>query len=349
MPQHVQEDTQQNNQKMVDVGIVGAGIAGLTLATELEAKGLEVALVDKGRGYGGRMATRRIENIRLDHGTQYFTAQSPDFQATVSRWESQDLIRTWFDTLNTTDNCPDTQPRPRYIPKSVGMTALPKALADALNAPIHLGQRIVRLQVHPEAWGLVNEVGETLVICKQLVITAPLPQTLALFQQSGIELELHPRQTLESVRYAPSLAWMILTENPYFKVHFPNGLRFPEGEPLSWMACNVSKYQQESPLTALTLHASADFSKQCFEASEEDIWKKLFPLIHRYTQVKEMDILVKQLHRWRYAFAENPLESPVFQVQHPLPLWLAGDAFGVGTKIESAWRSGFETARAILS
>ena len=65
MPQHVQEDTQQNNQKMVDVGIIGAGIAGLTLAAELEAKGLEVALVDKGRGYGGRKPPSLVGNRKI--------------------------------------------------------------------------------------------------------------------------------------------------------------------------------------------------------------------------------------------------------------------------------------------
>ncbi len=333
---------------VLDVAIIGAGMTGLTLATELEAHGLAVGLVDKGCGYGGRMATRRIENLRLDHGAQYFTAQSPYFQATVARWESQNLIRTWFDALDTADKSPDTHPRPRYIPQDVGMTSLPKKMAESLNASIHLGQRIVKLHTHQATWALENEAGETLLHAKQLVITAPIPQTLDLLKQSNISLETTQAHALEAVRYAPSLALIILTESPYFKDHFPNGLRFPDGEIISWMACNVSKYRQDSPLTALTLHASADFSKRYFEASEADILEAFLPVLEHYAGITPSAIQQQQLHRWRYAFPENPIEDPVFKLEHPLALWLAGDAFGSGSKIESAWTSGIETAKSIL-
>ena len=41
-----------------DVVIVGGGIAGLVAARELVASGLRVIVLEKGRGVGGRMATR---------------------------------------------------------------------------------------------------------------------------------------------------------------------------------------------------------------------------------------------------------------------------------------------------
>ena len=43
------------------VGVIGAGMAGLACARELAAKGFEVTVFDKGRGLGGRTATRRAE------------------------------------------------------------------------------------------------------------------------------------------------------------------------------------------------------------------------------------------------------------------------------------------------
>ena len=54
------------------VGIVGAGMTGLTAAAELQKEGIEVFLLDKGKSVGGRMATRRVGDGKADHGAQFF-------------------------------------------------------------------------------------------------------------------------------------------------------------------------------------------------------------------------------------------------------------------------------------
>ena len=69
---------------MADVLVIGAGMTGIACARQLQVAGLDVVLLDKGRGIGGRMATRRVElggqTIRFDHGAQYITARSADFK-----------------------------------------------------------------------------------------------------------------------------------------------------------------------------------------------------------------------------------------------------------------------------
>ena len=54
--------------------VIGAGMAGLTAATVLQNSAQwDVLVLDKGRGVGGRMATRRLgEGGKADHGAQYF-------------------------------------------------------------------------------------------------------------------------------------------------------------------------------------------------------------------------------------------------------------------------------------
>ena len=64
----------------MDVIIVGAGMAGLSAARELEKRGRSVALLDKGRGVGGRMANRRFEGARFDTGAQFFSVRSRPFR-----------------------------------------------------------------------------------------------------------------------------------------------------------------------------------------------------------------------------------------------------------------------------
>ena len=68
------------------IAIIGAGLAGLTAASHLISAGFRVDLVEKSRGAGGRMATRRETWASLDLGAQYFTARSPAFRAQVASW-----------------------------------------------------------------------------------------------------------------------------------------------------------------------------------------------------------------------------------------------------------------------
>ena len=66
--------------------VVGAGMAGLSCARVLHEAGRQVTVVDKSRGLGGRMSTRRGDDWQADHGAQYFTARDADFINEVARW-----------------------------------------------------------------------------------------------------------------------------------------------------------------------------------------------------------------------------------------------------------------------
>ena len=81
------------------IGIVGAGMAGLSCAQELQRRGHDPVLFDKGRGPGGRMSTRRIDTplgeAAFDHGAQYLTARDPAFVAQVERWADAGHVARW--------------------------------------------------------------------------------------------------------------------------------------------------------------------------------------------------------------------------------------------------------------
>jgi predicted NAD/FAD-dependent oxidoreductase len=62
--------------------IIGSGIAGLACARRLAKAGLSPIVLDKGRGIGGRVATRRVGNLQFDHGAQFVNAHGAGF-ATV--------------------------------------------------------------------------------------------------------------------------------------------------------------------------------------------------------------------------------------------------------------------------
>jgi predicted NAD/FAD-dependent oxidoreductase len=59
----------KSRNQLTDVLIIGAGMSG-TAAAELSRAGRKLLVVDKGRGVGGRMASRRIGEAVFDHGAQ---------------------------------------------------------------------------------------------------------------------------------------------------------------------------------------------------------------------------------------------------------------------------------------
>ena len=78
-----------------DVAVVGAGLAGLVCARRLQQAGYAVTVLEKSRGLGGRMATRRIDGSPLDHGARYVQPQSSQFQALTQHWLDQQLLTPW--------------------------------------------------------------------------------------------------------------------------------------------------------------------------------------------------------------------------------------------------------------
>lgn len=78
-----------DSQNLTDILIIGAGMSGLTAASALQQAGREVIVVDKGRGVGGRMATRRIGAATFDHGAQFVTARTPRVAAAIQEWLKQ--------------------------------------------------------------------------------------------------------------------------------------------------------------------------------------------------------------------------------------------------------------------
>ena len=76
-----------------DAIVVGAGMAGLACGRALADRGHSVALFDKGRRPGGRMAARTTDTplgpVGFDHGAPYMTARDAGFRDAVAAWRSE--------------------------------------------------------------------------------------------------------------------------------------------------------------------------------------------------------------------------------------------------------------------
>lgn len=63
---------------MVDVAVVGAGLAGLCCAVRLEQAGLSVKLLEAEDAPGGRIRTDQVDGFRLDRGFQLLLTEYPE-------------------------------------------------------------------------------------------------------------------------------------------------------------------------------------------------------------------------------------------------------------------------------
>ena len=92
-------------------------MCGLVAARELKEAGRDVIVLDKSRGVGGRMATRRIGDAVLDHGAQFITSHGGEFQRLVTEWLTDGVAREWARDLSSRTERTAMAPRP-----SVGRT-----------------------------------------------------------------------------------------------------------------------------------------------------------------------------------------------------------------------------------
>ena len=79
---------------MYKIAIIGAGITGLTIASQL-SEYAECTVFEKSRGKGGRMSTRRADNYHFDHGAQYFVAKTKAFQQFLKGALETGAIEQW--------------------------------------------------------------------------------------------------------------------------------------------------------------------------------------------------------------------------------------------------------------
>ncbi|MEJ5225983.1 MAG: FAD-dependent oxidoreductase, partial [Anaerolineales bacterium] len=211
----------------VDILIVGAGVAGLLAAADLQANGFRPLVVDKGRGVGGRLATRRIGTAAFDHGAQFITARTPRFAALLDSWRAQGVLAEWY------RGAEDAHIRWRGAP---GMTAPAKHLAQSLN--VRLEMKLLALHPEQTGWRAVFENGETLT-ARAALLTAPVPQSLAVLDAGGVRLEAATRAQLEAIDYEPCIAVMAALHAPS-RLPSPGFLRL-ESEPIAWLADNQTK------------------------------------------------------------------------------------------------------------
>jgi len=313
-----------DSERSVEILVVGAGMAGLAAASELQRAGHAVLVVDEGHDVGGRLASRRIGLATFDYGAQFMTARDPRFAAAVEQWAAAGVAEEWY------RSSPGGHPRWRGKPT---MTAVAHHLARPLD--LLLARRVIRIRRHAAGWLVELESGET-ILAGAVLLTAPTPQALALLDAGQVGLTSALRARLERIAYECCLAVMATLAGPT-RLPPPGWLAPAEG-PVAWIADNQLKGVSAAP--AVTIHATAAFSLQHWDHDRQMSGQKLLEAARPWLG---SDVVEFQVHGWRYSKPCQSEQDLCLVLNRQPPLLIAGDACG-GPRVEGAALSGWAAA-----
>ena len=313
--------------------LVGAGIAGLMAARSLLDAGFGVKVLEKARGVGGRMATRRFGDAVFDHGAQFVTARDTRFQSYIDMWQREGIVEHWTNGFASNRERKKSGSHSRYRAHP-GMTAIPKALSAGVDVELNTPVRSVT--VRSGRWHAISETKGSFE-GEALILTPPVPQSLRLLESGGITLSQDAGKDLRQIHYHSCIALMLIFDEPS-AIPRPGAIQF-EGSPIRWMADNQQKgISLHKP--AVTIHAAPEFSSEHWTATDEEVLERLIHVAAPWLPEKVQQY---QVHRWLYSQPVDLGRCENITLPGSPPLLFAGDAFA-GGRVEGAALSGLRAA-----
>ncbi|WP_068862021.1 NAD(P)/FAD-dependent oxidoreductase [Erythrobacter dokdonensis] len=310
-----------------DYLVIGAGMAGLACATELARSGASVTVLDKGRGPGGRMATRRVEiageTVSFDHGAQYFTARDAAFRDAVAAWEQAGVVARW-----------PAAGEQAWVGVP-GMNAPIRAMASALD--VRWGVRAERLLRDGTRWRVV--AGELSFTAARVLVAVPAEQAAALLAEAAPELAA----LAAGVGSAP--CWAVMAAFSERLSQAADTFR-SDAAPVSWAARNSAK-PGRSGAEGWVIHASPARSRELLDVPREEVAHILLADFFAACRIAPVTPVHLDAHRWLYALPQ-PLAGEDARFDPALGLGIAGDWLH-SPRVEGAFVSGRALAALVLA
>ena len=318
------------------IAVIGAGIAGLSAAARLRELGLQVRVMEKSRGLGGRSATRRIGRLGFDHGAQYLTVREPALEkalapliqrGVVARWEPR-VVRLASDGTRT----PGKEAE-RFVGVP-GMSMLGRSLGG--QSTVTLGTQITGVALRSDGtWTLLAQHGAGYGPFAGVIVTCPAPQAADLLKNASPDLA----RACESVEMLPCWATMVAFESP-LGLDFDGA--FVEDEVLAWVANESTKPGRSVQRECWTLHAAPPWSRDRLEDDPDLISREMLQRFLEIAGAPAAEPTTCVAHRWRFARSAEPVAQGNL-LDAARRVGVAGD-WTHGDRLEGAFMSGLRMA-----
>jgi renalase len=331
-------ETREEGTMTVPIAIIGAGIAGLSAAGALVQAGHRVHVFEKGKGPGGRMASKRSDAGSLDMGAQYFTARDRRFVAQLQQWQAQGCAAEWAPLLYHA-NAGHLSPSPDEQTRWVGqprMSAITRAMAQDL--PATYSCRVAEVFRGKDYWHLLDAEGSSHGPFSHVICALPAPQATGL-------LAAVPKLAAVAAGVKMDPTWSVALG---FTIPLDTRLQgcFVQDSPLDWVACNRSKPGRDSALDTWVLHATSEWSRQHIDFSREAVVERLQGAFAELMGCTVPAPSFSLAHRWLYARPASHHQWGAL-ADADLGIYACGD-WCLSGRVEGAWLSGQDAARRLL-
>ena len=312
---------------MKKIAIIGTGLSAIFSAIHLRKNtDLEINLFDKARGLGGRLATRRAEGGKFDHGAQYFSIERINNLPEIQMLINEGVINNIED-------------KDIYFSPD-GMTNIAKKLLIDFN--IFKEHKLVSIDKENENYKLFFENGSTFN-SDYIIMSCPMPQSLEILNKSKIDYDNNLIKDLEDLTYFPCIVVMIKSEIKLSNLDKHIGTDV-DSKDISWIGDNYGK-KVSSIENYYTIQCSPEFSYENFENEYDETNEKLK---HEMEKIFGSNYQILSNHKWRYSIPKNFYQGDNSLVINQKDfLGLCGDIFTNG-RFDGAITSGLSIADKFL-
>ena len=312
---------------MKKIAIIGTGLSAIFSAIHLRKNtDLEINLFDKARGLGGRLATRRAEGGKFDHGAQYFSIEGINNLPEIQMLINEGVINNIED-------------KDIYFSPD-GMTNIAKKLLIDFN--IFKEHKLVSIDKENENYKLFFENGSTFN-SDYIIMSCPMPQSLEILNKSKIDYDNNLIKPLEDLNYFPCIVVMIKSEIKLSNLDKHIG-RDVDSKNISWIGDNYGK-KVSSIENYYTIQCSPEFSYENFDNEYDETNEKLK---HEMEKIFGSNYQILSNHKWRYSIPKNFYQGDNSLVINQKDfLGLCGDIFTNG-RFDGAITSGLSIADKFL-
>lgn len=319
------------------IAIIGAGISGLVLANELGTDH-HVTVFEKARGVGGRMATRYADPYQFDHGAQFFTARTKEFQNFLAPLLRNNIVAEWTPKMMTLATGEKPYKRDWFEPHYVAvpkMNALCKYLADGID--ISIQTRIEAIE-HVNDMNILIDMNDVRYEFDWVISTVPADQAINLLPNN-----FDGYDDIQSARLMPCFTMMVGYDTMP-NIHWDAAK--VKQSPIEWIALNNSK-QGRNIKPSFTVHSRNEWARDYLENDIGSVQETLLSEFSDITGIEgEPDHV--QTHRWRYAFAQDRDNAKPFLLDEKIQIAVCGD-WCIGGRVEAAYTSAIQLAKRLKS